>query len=177
LTELFTINALPGLQAALGELDRFIRQGIRTGQTLVELLYHNCLPTVLEAHPAAVIPFIVMRDNVIKRVYHQQSGYWKPDGEGLEHHAPAEWAAALNLLGGGKQHAFVNSATTLLAQGDATLALKLVDFGLLCYPSSRPLNDLRRQALDRLREVYQQLNPFKFIVYSEWAAAELRPVA
>jgi glyoxylase-like metal-dependent hydrolase (beta-lactamase superfamily II) len=177
LTDLFTIDALPGLQAALGELDRFIRQGIRTGQTLVELLYHNCLPTVLEEHPAAVIPFIVMRDNVIKRVYHQQSGYWKSDGEGVEHFAPAEWAAALNLLGGSTEQAFVKSATTLLAQGDATLAHKLVDFGLLCYPSSRPLIDLRCQALDRLREVYQQLNPFKFIVYSEWAAAELRPVA
>jgi len=177
LTELFTINALPGLQPALGELDRFIRHGIRTGQTLVELLHHNYLPTVLQAHPAAVMPFIVMRDNVIKRVYHQQSGYWKPDGEGVEHLAPVEWAAALNLLGGGKEQAFVKSATTLLAQGDAILAHKLVDFGLLCYPSSRPLIDLRRRALDRLREVYQQLNPFKFIVYSEWAAAELRPVA
>jgi glyoxylase-like metal-dependent hydrolase (beta-lactamase superfamily II) len=177
LTELFTIDALPGLHAALGELERFIGHGIRTGQTLVELLHHNCLPTVLEAHPAAVMPFIVMRDNVIKRVYHQRSGYWKPDGEGVEHLAPVEWAAALNLLGGGKEQAFVKTATTLLAQGDATLAHKLVDFGLLCYPSSRRLLDLRRAALDRHREAYQQLNPFKFIVYSEWAAAELRPVA
>jgi hypothetical protein len=177
LTDLFKIQALPGLQAALGELDRFIRQGIRTGQTLVELLHHNCLPTVLQAQPAAVLPFLVMRDNVIKRVYHQQSGYWKPDGEGVEQLAPVEWAAALNLLGGGKEQAFVKTASTLLGQGDATLAHKLVDFGLLCYPSSQPLIELRRQALGRLREVYQQLNPFKFIVYSEWAAAELRPVA
>ncbi|MBV8714782.1 MAG: hypothetical protein JOZ65_06910, partial [Chloroflexi bacterium] len=35
---------------------------------------------------------------------------------------------------------------------------------------------LRRQALDRLRELYQQLNPFKFIVYSDWAGAELPPL-
>jgi glyoxylase-like metal-dependent hydrolase (beta-lactamase superfamily II) len=177
LTDLFTIQALPGLQAALGELDGFIRQGIRTGRTLVELLHDNWLPTLLESHPAAVIPFLVMRDNVIERVYHQHSGYWKPDGEGVETFAPGEWAAALDLLGGGKEQAFVKSATTLVTQGDATLALKLADFGLLCYPASRALLDLRRQALDRLREVYQQLNPFKFILYSEWAAAELRPVA
>jgi len=177
LTQLFTIHALPGLRAALADLDQFIRNGIRSAQPLVDLLYQNYLPQVLQAHPSAVLPFIVMRDNVIKRVYHQRSGYWKPDGEGVEHLAPAEWAAALNLLGGGKEQAFVKSTTTLLAQGDATLAHKLVDFGLLCYPSSRPLQDLRREALDRLREVYQQLNPFKFIVYSEWAEAELRPVA
>jgi glyoxylase-like metal-dependent hydrolase (beta-lactamase superfamily II) len=177
LTQLFTIQALPGLSAALADLDQFIRHGIRSAQPLVDLLQHNYLPQVLQAHPSAVMPFIVMRDNVIKRVYHQRSGYWKPDGEGVEDVAPVEWAAALNLLAGGKEQAFVKSATTLLAQGDATLAHRLVDFGLLCYPSSRPLLDLRRQALDRLREVYQQLNPFKFIVYSQWAKAELQPVA
>jgi hypothetical protein len=33
-----------------------------------------------------------------------------------------------------------------------------------------------RQALDRLREVHQSLDPFKFIIYSEFAAAELQPV-
>jgi hypothetical protein len=38
------------------------------------------------------------------------------------------------------------------------------------------LTDVRRQALDRLREKYQQINPFKFIIYSEWAGAELPPV-
>ena len=37
LTELFTIHALPGLMAALGELDRSIRQGMRTPQPLVDL--------------------------------------------------------------------------------------------------------------------------------------------
>ena len=44
---------------------------------------------------------LVMRDNVIKRTHHQRTGYWKPDGEGMEDIAPREWAAALDLLGGG----------------------------------------------------------------------------
>jgi glyoxylase-like metal-dependent hydrolase (beta-lactamase superfamily II) len=176
LTQLFTIAAFPALRAALGALHSFVLDGIRTGKPLVDILHQNYLPDLLQAHPSAVIPFIIMRDNVIKRVYHQRSGYWKPDGEGVEQLAPAEWAAALNVLGGGKEQAFVTSATTLLAQGDSTLAHKLVEFGLLCYPSSHQLTALRREALDRLREVNQQLNPFKFIVYSQWAEAELRPV-
>jgi len=177
LTRLFTIQVLPGLKAALEALHADVVEGIRTGRTLVDLLHQNYLPDVLQAHPAAVLPFIVMRDNVIKRVYDQRTGYWKPDGEGIEELAPAEWAAALNLLAGGNEQAFVRSATTLLAQGDATLAHKLVELGLLCYPSSPELRALRRQALDRLRELYQQLNPFKFIVYSDWAGAELPPLA
>ena len=118
-----------------------------------------------------------MRDNVIKRVYGQRSGYWKPDGEGIEDFAATEWAAALNLLAGGEEQAFVRSATTLLAQGDSALAHKLAELGLLAYPSSSGLSALRRQALDRLRELYQQLNPFKFIVYSGWAGADLPPLA
>ena len=47
----------------------------------------------------------------------------------------------------------------------------------LPYPASAELSALRRQSLDRLREMYQQLSPFKFIVYSGWAGAELPPLA
>jgi hypothetical protein len=68
----------------------------------------------------------------------------------------------------------VRSGQTLLAQGDE--ALKLADLGLLTYPASCALTDLRRHALDRLRVRHQALDPFKFIVYSEWAGADLPPV-
>jgi len=176
LTENFAIEAFPGLEAALRDLHGHILRGIREGKTLVEILHQNHLPDILGSHPPAVLPFLVMRDNVVKRVYHQRTGYWKPDGEGIEDFAPGEWAAALDLLGGGKEQAFVRSAKALLGQSDYALALKLVDVGLLRYPASRRLADLRRQALDRLRERHQQLNPFKFIVYSEWAEAQLLPV-
>jgi hypothetical protein len=117
-----------------------------------------------------------MRDNFIKRVYHQRTGYWKPDGEGLEVVAPTEWAAALNLLAGKRESAFVGSIQTLLGQRDYVLALKLADVSLVSYPKSDALASLRRQALDRLRAQHQQLNPFKFIIYSEWAGATLAPV-
>jgi len=176
LTELFTVEALPGIEAALHELYERTRQGIRNGRTLVELLHENILPSSLREHPGAVFRYLVVRDNFIKRVYHQRTGYWKPDGEGLEVVAPREWAGALNLLAGGREDAFVRSARTLLKRGDPVLALKLTDLGLLTYPGSRTLADVRRQALDGLRARHQQLNPFKFIIYSEWAGADLSPV-
>lgn len=99
-----------------------------------------------------------------------------PDGEGLEVLAPKEWAAVLNLLAGERESAFVRSAQTLLGQGDHVLALKLADLGLVSYPGSEALAARRRQALDGLRARHQQLNPFKFIIYSEWAGAALVPV-
>ena len=122
------------------------------------------------------MPFLVMRDHIIQRVAHQRTGYWKPDGEGVEVVAPREWAEALNLLAGRQEGAFVRSARALLEQGDDVLTLKLADLGLLNYPASRALTDLRRHALNRLRVRHQALDPFKFIVYSEWAKADLSPV-
>jgi hypothetical protein len=64
----------------------------------------------------------------------------------------------------------------LLEQRADVLALKVADLGLLNYPASRGLTEARRHALDRLRVRHQGLNPFKFIVYSEWAKADLAPV-
>jgi glyoxylase-like metal-dependent hydrolase (beta-lactamase superfamily II) len=176
LTENFTIEALPGLEVALRDVYEKTLQGIGQGNTLVEILHQNLLPGALRSHPQAVIPFLVARDQFIQRVYQQRTGYWKPDGEGMEVFAPEEWAAALDLLGGGKEEAFVRSAQNLLDRSDHALAFKLTDLGLRNYPTSQTLMNLRRQALDRLREKYQQLNPFKFIIYSEWAGAELLPI-
>jgi glyoxylase-like metal-dependent hydrolase (beta-lactamase superfamily II) len=175
LTDLFGVETLPGFEAALRELhDRTLR-AIAEGKTLVENLHENFLPASLRDHPDLVLPYLVARDNFVKRIYHQRSGYWKPDGEGMEVVAPKEWAAVLNMLTSERETVFVRTARTLLDRGDQTLALKLVDLGLLSYPASEALRGLRRQALEGLRARHQQLNPFKFIIYSEWAGASLPP--
>ena len=105
----------------------------------------------------------------------RSTGYWKPDGEGMEVLAPAEWAAALDLLGGHREDAFVRSVRALAERGDDVPALKLAQMGLVRYPTSEALVALRRRTLDSMRLRHQQLSPFKFIIYSEWAGAELAP--
>jgi glyoxylase-like metal-dependent hydrolase (beta-lactamase superfamily II) len=175
LTDIFTAAALPGIDAALRELHERTRAGVSEGRPLAAILHDNILPASLREHPMAVMPYLVMRENFIKRVYHQSTGYWKPDGEGMEVLAPAEWAAALDLLGGQREDAFARTVGTLAERGDDVLALKLAQLGLERYPSSETLMALRRRALDNLRLRYQQMSPFKFIIYSEWAGAELSP--
>ena len=138
-------------------------------------LHDNVLPASLQEHPVAVVPYLVMREHFIRRIHHQRTGYWQPDGENLEALAPREWAAALDVLAGGRESAFVRSAETLLARGDALLALKLSEHGLLTHPESDALPTLRRRALDALRARHQALDPFKFIIYSEQAGAALPP--
>ncbi len=176
LTEIFTVEALPAIEAALRELHQRIRAAVGEGRTLVEILHDNILPASLRDHPTGVVPYLVMRDNFVKRVYHQSTGYWKPDGEGMEVLTPAEWAAALDLLGGHREDAFVRTVRGLAERGDDALALRLAQLGLVRYPSSEALATWRRRALDNMRLRHQGMNPFKFIIYSEWAGAELSPV-
>jgi len=72
---------------------------------------------VLRDHPPAVVPYLVTRDHFTERLYHQRTGYWQPDGTGLEPATAAGHAAALDLLAGGREEQFA-AAATLIGQGD-----------------------------------------------------------
>jgi glyoxylase-like metal-dependent hydrolase (beta-lactamase superfamily II) len=177
LTEQFTADAVPGLAAALTLLHGEVLDGIRGGRTLPDILEEATLPAVLRDHPTAVVPYLVTRDHFTERLYHQRTGYWPPDGTGLEPATAAEHAAALDLLAGGREEQFAAAAATLLSQGDHALALQIIQPGLLRHPASITLAGLRATALHRLMEAYQQLDPFKFLIYAEMAGGELGPAA
>jgi hypothetical protein len=131
---------------------------------------------LLRDHPTAVVPYLVGRDCFIARLYHQRTGYWQPDGQGLDARSPEEKAAALDLLAGEKPDAFVTAAATLADHGDLTLALEILAPGLLRHPGSRELAELRQAVVVRLMEQRQFWDPFGFQVYAELAGAELSPV-
>jgi glyoxylase-like metal-dependent hydrolase (beta-lactamase superfamily II) len=176
LTENFTIEAVAGLEPALTELHEFALARIAEGIPLARILDIGYLPALLRDHPAAVVPYLLTRDNFIARLYHQRTGYWQPDGQGLDPRSQEEKAEALDLLAGGKAEAFVNAAATLAGQGDLTLALEILASGLLRHPDSSELAELRQAVLVRLMEQRQLLDPFGFVVYAQQAGAELSPV-
>ncbi|HEY3903893.1 MAG TPA: MBL fold metallo-hydrolase [Streptosporangiaceae bacterium] len=176
LTETFTIEAIPGLEAALTELHKITLDDLETGRTLADTLDRCYLPELLRDHPAAVVPYLVVRDNFAARLHHQRAGYWHSDGQGLQVFTPAERSAALGLLAGGKEEPFIDAATTLAGQGDYALALHLAEAGLHCHPGSTALAELRQHVLRRLMDADQQLVPFRFVVYSDLAGRELGPI-
>lgn len=169
LTANFTIAALTGLRPALEELYQVIRGDIAAGRTVFDILGRNHLPDVLRSHPDAVLPYILMRDNIIRRVQRQHTGYWQPDVDSVDPISPTEWAAVLELLTGGKLDVYADVIHDLLDRDDLPLALKLADAALINHPGSTPITELRQQTLMLLVERYQQQGPFKFIVYSELA--------
>ena len=177
LTEVFTVDAVPGLHAALTELRDHSLAGISRGLTLTGLLKASVLPDVLREHPAAVGPYLAIRDHFVQRLYHQHSGYWQPDGQGLEPIDAAGRAAALDLLAGGKPEPFAAAARALLAQRDPALALEITTAGLASHPDAPELAELRQQALYRLMERHQLQDPFRFLIYAEMAGVEIGPAA
>lgn len=130
---------------------------------------------MLRDHPQAVLPYVILRENVIKRVHRQRTGYWQPDGEGIEHVSGREWAATLDLLAEGKPERFADAVTVLLERGDLPPALRLADAAVRPCPEHPELARLHRATLLRLLERHQG-NPFKFLVYAETAGVELAPV-
>jgi len=176
LTTNFTIEALAGLEPALTELHEFALARIGENMTLPHILDLVYLPALLRDHPSAVVPYLVCRDHFIARLYHQRTGYWQPDGHGLDPRSPEETSAALDLLAGGKADAFITAAATLAGQGDLALALEILAPGLLRHPGSTELAELRKAVLRRLMEQRQMSDPFGFLVYAELAGAELSPV-
>jgi glyoxylase-like metal-dependent hydrolase (beta-lactamase superfamily II) len=176
LTENFTIETLTGLEPALTELREFALARIGENMTLPHILDLDYLPALLRDHPTAVVPYLVGRDCFIARLYHQRTGYWQPDGQGLDPRSPEEKAAALDLLAGEKADAFAYAAATLADQGDLTLALDILAPGLLRHPGSRELAELRHAVVVRLMEQRQSWDPFGFLVYAQLSGAELSPV-
>jgi glyoxylase-like metal-dependent hydrolase (beta-lactamase superfamily II) len=176
LTENFTIEAVTGLEPALTELYEFALARIGDNVPLPHILDIGYLPALLRDHPAAVVPYLVSRDTFIARLYHQRTGYWQPDGHGLDPRSQEERAEALDLLAGGKAEAFVTAAATLAGQGDLALALEILAPGLLRHPDSGELAELRQAVLVRLMEQRQLLDPFGFTVYAQLTGAELSPV-
>ena len=140
------------------------------------MLHDDFLPDSLREAPAAVQPYLIARDTFVQRLYIEHAGYWQSNGDGIDAFTRAEWAAALDALGGGSEDAFARAANQLEGRGDAALALQVVELGLVRHPSSAVLRDSRQRALRTLREIHSQTNPFRFIVYSEWAGRGLAPV-
>jgi glyoxylase-like metal-dependent hydrolase (beta-lactamase superfamily II) len=113
LTENFTIEAVAGLEPALTELYEFALARIGENMLLPHILDLGYLPAVLRDHPAAVVPYLVSRDGFIARLYHQRTGYWQPDGQGIDPRSPEERAAALDILAGGTADRFVTPPPSL----------------------------------------------------------------
>ena len=129
LTAFFTIEAMPGLQAAFRSLHDRSLQAAHAARPLAELLHDNFIPSSLRDAPKAALPYLVTRDTFVQRLYAEHAGYWQANGEGIENFTRAEWALALDELGARTEDSFVRAADRLEARGDRPLRCALPSSG------------------------------------------------
>ena len=177
LTAFFTVEAMPGLQAALRSVYDRSLQAAYAARPLAELLHDNFIPSSLRDAPRAVMPYLIARDTFVQRLYAEHAGYWQANGEGIENFTRAEWALALDELGARSEESFARAANRLEERGDSALALHVAELGLVRYPKSAVLSSSRTRSLTTLRQINSQMNPFRFIIYSEWSGTSLAPVS
>src|SRR5262249_42667973 len=111
-------------------------------------------------------PYLIMREHVIDRLYHQTIGYWQPDLQGLEHLPRAAQAEMLDdYLGLSGRQPFKTIAQ-LIADGKFELAASLLESSEDRVSHSGPVANAKRLVYLKLIEKHQNTDPFKFIIYS-----------
>jgi glyoxylase-like metal-dependent hydrolase (beta-lactamase superfamily II) len=123
-------------------------------------------PGLLNDQPDVYQPYLIMREHVIDRLYHQNGGYWQPDGQGLEHLTRADQAELLVDYLGVSERQLVKTVERLTADGKYELAASLLESSGDRFARSESVTNAKRLIYLKLMEKHQNTDPFKFIIYS-----------
>lgn len=168
LTRIFSSSAmLDDLHTQLLWLRAEVERAIRNGAERGAIRAANLVPPTLQASDASVLlAYLVLRENVINRLFDQQSGYWRNGLHGLDALTDADRGDALVTYLGLSGDALAAAAESMVADGRHELAVELIRWARPRLPASERLEAVRRVAHLKLMEKYQEYNPFKFIVYA-----------
>jgi alkyl sulfatase BDS1-like metallo-beta-lactamase superfamily hydrolase len=133
-------------------------------------------PGLLNDQPDVYQPYLIMREHVIDRLYHQNVGYWQPDLQGLEHLTRADQAELLVDYLGVSESQLVKTVERLTADGKYELAASLLESSGDRFARSA-LTNAKRLVYLKLIEKHQNTDPFKFIIYSAKIAEQTPQMA
>lgn len=160
-------QVLTALKAPLSWLGEEVAAAVRRGEGRARLQQANLIPPgLLEGHPDLLLAYLVLRENVINRVYQQKTGYWKPDLQGVDYLGPADRGAILVDYLGVSERALLRGAERAMEDGRYELAAAMLEGARARFPHNQALADAERRAYRGLMEKYQEFNPFKFILYA-----------
>ncbi len=168
LTRIWSSPALLAkLKTHLQWLYRETLKGIWAGMDRAAIHHQNLMPPFTHQNPDVQLPFLVMRENVINRLYDQNVGYWQPDLQGMDHLSQEDFGSLLTRYFELSEQELANAIEKMLSSGDHELGARTTTWALTQHPSNKKLQDLKELAFLKLKEKYQEFNPFKFIIYSQ----------
>ena len=168
LTRLFTSTAmLDGLRGHLVWLRAEVLREIQGGAERGAIHAANLIPPTLERSDADVqLAYLVLRENVINRLFDQTSGYWQNGLQGLDALTAADYGAALVDYLGVSDAQLAAAAERMVADGRHEMAAAMLRWAQTRFPDNSRLETARKLAHLKLMEKYQEFNPFKFILYA-----------
>jgi glyoxylase-like metal-dependent hydrolase (beta-lactamase superfamily II) len=158
---------LAQLKTNLGWLRDQVLAAIHRGDTRAAIHQANLVaPGLLSGRPDALLPYLLLREHVIDRLYHQNVGYWQADLEGLDHLGDSDRAELLVDYLGLSEGRLVGAAEKMAADGKYELAASLLKSAGARFGRTESIAKAERLVYLKLMEKYQNTDPFKYILYS-----------
>ena len=123
-------------------------------------------PGLLKGRPDVYLPYLILREHVIDRLYDQNVGYWQPNLQGLDHLTRADHTELLVDYLSVSERQFVKAVERLAADGKYELAASLLESSGDRFDHSSAVANAKRLVYLKLMEKNQNTDPFKFILYS-----------
>ena len=147
---------------------------IRRGDERASIQQANLIPPgLLTGDPDVHLPYILLRENLINRIYDQNVGYWQPGLQGVDYLSRDDRGSILIDYLGVSERQLVKAIERMIADGNYELAATALEWTKDRFAQSKSLDDARRLTYLKLMEKYQEFNPFKFIVYSGQIGAQV----
>src|SRR5882724_883306 len=158
---------LAQLKTDLGWLREQVASAVRRGDERASIHAANLIPPdLLSGSPDVHLPYLLLREHVIDRLYDQSVGYWRADLQGVDHLGRADRAELLVDYLELSEQRLVKAVERLAADGKYELAASLLDSSRSRFEHSESVARAERLVYLKLMEKYQNSDPFKFIIYA-----------
>jgi len=155
------------LKTDLGWVREQVLSAIRRGDERAVIHQANLIPPdLLSGNPDVYLPYLILREHVIDRLYDQNVGYWQADMQGVDHLGRADRAELLVDYLGLSEKQLAKTVERLAADGKYELAASLLESCRSRFEHSESVAKAERLVYLKLMEKYQNTDPFKFILYS-----------
>jgi glyoxylase-like metal-dependent hydrolase (beta-lactamase superfamily II) len=142
-------------------------KAIRRGDERGAIHESNLIPPgLLNGRPDVYLPYFILREHVIDRLYDQKVGYWQPNLQGMEHLTRADRAELLVDYLDVSEGQLVRTVERLVGDGKDELAASLLESSGNRFEHSDAVAKVKRLVYLKLMEKNQNTDPFKFIIYS-----------
>jgi glyoxylase-like metal-dependent hydrolase (beta-lactamase superfamily II) len=169
---------LEALKTDLTWLRGQVLEAIRRGDENAVIQQANLSPPDLLSGPqGAILPYLIMREHVIDRLYDQTVGYWQSNLQGISHLSHADRAEMLVDYLNVSESQFTHALDRMIADGKYELAASLLESTKDRFAHSESIAKEDKRIYSKLMEQYQNTDPFKFFIYSAKAGEQLPQIA